>query len=59
MLAEHARTAKQFWFVRNAGHVDLHRAARQEFESRILAFLTQMKMSPAEPPANAAELKKS
>lgn len=39
MLAEHARSPKQLWFVPNAGHVDLHRAARQEYETRVLAFL--------------------
>src|SRR5437667_297615 len=42
MLAERARSPEQLWFVPNAGHVDLHRAARQEYETRVLAFLEQM-----------------
>ena len=42
MLFEHARSPKELWFVPNAGHVDLHRAARADYESRILAFLKQM-----------------
>jgi alpha-beta hydrolase superfamily lysophospholipase len=39
MLFEHARSPKQLWFVPNAGHVDLHQAAREDYESRVLAFL--------------------
>jgi pimeloyl-ACP methyl ester carboxylesterase len=39
ILFEHARPSKQLWFVPNAGHVDLHRAAPHEYETRILAFL--------------------
>src|SRR5437773_6589253 len=42
MLFELARSPKQLWFVPNAGHVDLHRAARVDYESRVLAFLEQM-----------------
>jgi fermentation-respiration switch protein FrsA (DUF1100 family) len=42
MLFENARSPKQLWFVPNAGHVDLHRAARQEYETRVLAFLAEM-----------------
>ena len=42
MLFERARSPKQLWFVPNAGHVDLHRAARVDYESRVLAFLKQM-----------------
>ncbi len=42
MLFERARSPKQLWFVPNAGHVDLHRAARVDYESRVLAFLEQM-----------------
>jgi len=30
------------WFVPDAGHVDLHRAAREAYESRLLAFLGKM-----------------
>ena len=45
MLFEHARSPKQLWFVPNAGHVDLHRAAREEYEIRVLAFLAQMARS--------------
>jgi fermentation-respiration switch protein FrsA (DUF1100 family) len=39
MLFEHARSPKQLWFVPNAGHVDLHQAVREDYESRVLAFL--------------------
>ena len=39
MLVERARNPKEVWFVPNAGHVDLHRAARQEYETRVLGFL--------------------
>jgi fermentation-respiration switch protein FrsA (DUF1100 family) len=42
MLAERARSPRHVWFVPNAGHVDLHRAAREEYESRVLAFFGQM-----------------
>jgi fermentation-respiration switch protein FrsA (DUF1100 family) len=49
MLIEQARAPKQIWFVPNAGHVDLHRAAQQEYEKRVLAFLTQMAISAVEP----------
>jgi esterase/lipase len=45
MLFEHARSPKQLWFVPNAGNVDLHRAAREEYEIRVLAFLAQMARS--------------
>jgi uncharacterized protein len=41
-LFKHARSPKQLWFVPNAGHVDLHRAAPHEYETRALAFLAQM-----------------
>lgn len=47
MLVERARNPKEVWFVPNAGHVDLHRAARQEYETRVLAFLASVgKMPP-------------
>jgi dipeptidyl aminopeptidase/acylaminoacyl peptidase len=46
MLVEHARSPRQLWFVPNAGHVDLHRAARREYETRVLAFLAQMEKTP-------------
>ena len=42
ILFERARSLKQLWFVSNAGHVDLHRAAREKYETRVLAFLGQM-----------------
>ena len=45
MLFELARSPKQLWFVPNAGHVDLHRAAREKYERRVLAFLAQMAQS--------------
>jgi fermentation-respiration switch protein FrsA (DUF1100 family) len=47
MLFERARSPRQLWFVPNAGHVDLHRAARKEYETRVLAFLGQMAESPS------------
>ena len=42
MLFARAQSPKQLWFVPNAGHADLHRAAREEYETRVLAFLGQM-----------------
>jgi len=42
MMYSHVRTSNQLWFVPNAGHVDLHRAARAEYEARVLAFLNHM-----------------
>jgi uncharacterized protein len=48
MLAERARNPKEVWFVPNAGHVDLHRAARQEYETRVLAFLVKSARVPQE-----------
>jgi fermentation-respiration switch protein FrsA (DUF1100 family) len=42
MLFGRARSPKELWFVSNAGHVDLHRAATVEYESHVLAFLQQM-----------------
>jgi alpha-beta hydrolase superfamily lysophospholipase len=45
MLFERGRSPKQLWFVPNAGHVDLHRAAREEYETRLLEFLPQMAKS--------------
>lgn len=41
-LFSRARSPKQLWFVPKTGHVDLHKAAGAEYESRILAFLEQM-----------------
>jgi fermentation-respiration switch protein FrsA (DUF1100 family) len=41
-LFSRAQLPKQLWFVPKAGHVDLHKAARAEYESRVLAFLEQM-----------------
>jgi fermentation-respiration switch protein FrsA (DUF1100 family) len=49
MLIERARTPKQVWFVPKAGHTDLHRAAGQEYEKRVLAFLAKMNTSPMTP----------
>jgi len=37
-----ARSSQEVWFVPNAGHVDLHRAAGEQYESRGLAFLGKM-----------------
>lgn len=45
MLVERAKKPKEVWFVPNAGHVDLHRAAQQEYETRVLAFLGKMPRS--------------
>ena len=42
MLVERARSPQEVWFVPNAGHVDLHRAAGEQYESRVLAFLGKM-----------------
>jgi fermentation-respiration switch protein FrsA (DUF1100 family) len=42
LLFSRASSPKQLWFVANAGHVDLHRAATADYESRLLAFLGQM-----------------
>jgi fermentation-respiration switch protein FrsA (DUF1100 family) len=33
-----AKTNKDLWIVPRAGHVDLHRAATAEYETRVLAF---------------------
>jgi fermentation-respiration switch protein FrsA (DUF1100 family) len=41
-LFSRARWPRQLWFVPKAGHVDLHKAAEAEYESRVLAFLEQM-----------------
>jgi fermentation-respiration switch protein FrsA (DUF1100 family) len=41
-LFSRAQSPKQLWFVPKAGHVDLHKAAGAEYESRLLAFLEQM-----------------
>jgi fermentation-respiration switch protein FrsA (DUF1100 family) len=41
-LFSRAQSPKQLWFVPKAGHVDLHKAAGAEYESRVLAFLEQM-----------------
>lgn len=46
MLVERARNPKEVWFVPNVGHVDLHRAARQEYEMRVLAFLAKIGKEP-------------
>jgi pimeloyl-ACP methyl ester carboxylesterase len=48
MLVESARNSKEVWFVPNAGHVDLHRAARREYETRVLAFLAKSAQVPQE-----------
>jgi pimeloyl-ACP methyl ester carboxylesterase len=45
LLFERARPLKQLWFVPTAGHVDLHRAAREEYETRVLALLAQVAKS--------------
>ncbi len=51
ILMAHAQTPKEVWLVPDAGHVDLHRAAQQEYEKRVLAFLSKVKQSPAKPRA--------
>jgi fermentation-respiration switch protein FrsA (DUF1100 family) len=38
-LYSKARAPKELWLVPNAAHVDLHRANRIEYESRVLRFL--------------------
>ena len=42
MLFSSAESPKNLWLVPNAGHVDLHRAATAEYESRVLVFLARM-----------------
>lgn len=42
LLFSGAQSRKELWLVSNAGHVDLHKAATSEYESRVLAFLGQM-----------------
>jgi pimeloyl-ACP methyl ester carboxylesterase len=42
LLFARANEPKQLWLVPKAGHVDLHKAATKEYESRVLAFLEQM-----------------
>jgi dipeptidyl aminopeptidase/acylaminoacyl peptidase len=42
MLVERARSLQDVWFVPKAGHVDLYRAAREQYETRVLAFLGKM-----------------
>jgi len=49
MLSDRVRSPKQLWFVPKAGHVDLHRAAREEYETRVLAFLARVGKSPKDP----------
>jgi fermentation-respiration switch protein FrsA (DUF1100 family) len=46
MLFKYAKNPKEVWFVPNAGHVDLHRAAGQEYETRVLTFLVSMEKKP-------------
>jgi fermentation-respiration switch protein FrsA (DUF1100 family) len=41
-LFSRAQSPKQLWLVPKAGHIDLHKAAGAEYESRVLAFLEQM-----------------
>ena len=36
-----ASEPKELWVVEGAGHVDLHRAAREEYEDRVLAFFNK------------------
>ena len=48
MLFERAKNPKEVWVVPNTGHVDLHRAARQEYETRVLAFLAKSASVPRE-----------
>ena len=49
MLSDRVRSPKQLWLVPKAGHVDLHRAAREEYETRVLAFLARIGKSPKDP----------
>lgn len=42
LLFSRAPSPKQLWLVAHAGHVDLHRAATAEYETRVLAFLGEM-----------------
>jgi fermentation-respiration switch protein FrsA (DUF1100 family) len=40
LLYSRARPPKQLWMVAHAGHVDLHRAAGADYETRVLSFLS-------------------
>jgi uncharacterized protein len=42
-----ASQPKQLWLLEGAGHVDLHRFAKVEYERRILSFLAEALSSPA------------
>ena len=48
ILVERARNPKEVWFVPNVGHVDLHRVAREKYETRVLAFLAKSARVPRE-----------
>lgn len=37
-----ARAPKELWLVDGAGHVDLHRFAREAYERRVIAFIQQL-----------------
>jgi uncharacterized protein len=41
-LLSRAQSPKQLWFVPRARHIDFHKVAGAEYESRVLAFLEQM-----------------
>jgi fermentation-respiration switch protein FrsA (DUF1100 family) len=41
-LFSHAQSPRELWFVPNAGHVDLHRAATAEYEDRVLKFFEKL-----------------
>jgi fermentation-respiration switch protein FrsA (DUF1100 family) len=38
-MFSHAQGPKELWLVPKAGHVDLHRAAPEQYEARVLKFL--------------------
>ncbi len=40
-LFARASSGKAIWLIPKAGHVDLHRAAKVEYESRVIGFLTE------------------
>lgn len=41
LLFAKARSPKTLWLIPNAGHVDLHRARKAEYETRVIGFLSE------------------
>jgi pimeloyl-ACP methyl ester carboxylesterase len=47
LLYSLARPPKQLWLVPGVGHVDIHRARRADYETRLLSFLSSTLGSPS------------